>query len=151
MITNLGEDLNMSVIKYFNIKMLRNFGLVDKSGLENIQKFLVYRKNINKKNKIKSTYKNSLIRLKIKYLVSKTNIMNNAALTPFQHENYRELIVKIKKFKVDRRFGSSGRTMIKCYSSIMGTVNGDKYFLYPWWCEVFSTEFDENDYIPYKS
>ena len=150
MITNLGEDLNMSVIKYFNIKMLRNFGLVDKSGMENIQKFLVYRKNINKKNKIKSTYKNSLIRLKIKYLVSKTNIMNNAALTPFQHENYRELIVKIKKFKYDR-FGSDGRYMIKCYLSIMGTVNGDQYFLYPWWCEVYGTEFDENDYIPYKS
>ena len=46
MITNLGEDLTMNVINYFNIKMLRNFGLVDKSGMENIQKFLGYRKNI---------------------------------------------------------------------------------------------------------
>ena len=149
MITKLGEDLNMNVIKYFNIKMLRNFGLVDKNGMENIQKFLVYRKNINKKNKIKPTYKNSLIRLKIKYLRSKYNI-KNAALTPYQHENFRELIVKIKKFKVDR-CGFAGRYMIKCYLSIMGTTNGDQYFLYPWWCEVISTDFDENDYIPYKS
>lgn len=149
MITNLAEDLTMNVINYFNIKMLRNFGLVDKSGMENIQKFLVYRKNINKKNKIKSTYKNSLIRLKIKYLRSKYNI-KNTAITPSHHENYKELIVKIKKFKYDR-FGSNLRPMIKCYLSIMGTTNGDQYFLYPWWCEVYSTEFDENDYIPYKS
>ena len=113
MITNLGEDLTMNVINYFNIKMLRNFGLVDKSGMENMQKFLVYRKNINKKNKIKSTYKNSLIRLKIKYLRSKYNI-KNTALTPSHHENYKELIVKIKKFKYDR-FGSNLRPMIKCY------------------------------------
>ena len=150
MITNLGEDLTMNVINYFNIKTLRNFALVDKSGMENIQKFLVYRKNINKKNKIKSTYKNSLIRLNMKYLVNKTNI-KNTTLVPQHHEKWPfELIVKIKKFKFDR-FGSDGRYMIKCYLSIMGTTNGDQYFLYPWWCEVYSTEFDENDYIPYKS
>ena len=86
----------------------------------------------------------------MKYIVNKTNI-KNTTMVPQHHEKWPfELIVKIKKFKFDR-FGSDGRYMIKCYLSIMGTTNGDQYFLYPWWCEVYSTEFDENDYIPYKS
>lgn len=139
--TDLHDDLRIYLIKFLDINMLNNYALTYKYGLESIQKYLFYRRIMNKKNKINPTIHNSLIRVNKKYL--------KKDCVPRKSKYFVESIIKINKIIPNPK---SPEDSYKCYYLVISNPGlcGDKYYMYPEWNTFYTIDFDENDYIPYK-
>ena len=126
----LPTDCILNYIKFFDIYMLTNYALTYKYGFECIQKHIHNKKIMNDRRKIKPTIRNSLVRLRGKYMNYDSN---NIAC-----------IVKIMKIKEDEG-------IFKCYFIVISNsmLCGDKHYIYPAWKNLKTLEFDHDDYIPY--
>ena len=133
-------DCILNYINYFDIYMLTNYALTYKYGFECIQKHIHNKKIMNDRRKIKPTIRNSLVRLRGKYMNYDSN--NIARIVK---------IVKVKEVELKETSSGPSTDSFKCYFIVISNPRlcGDKHYIYPEWKDLKTLEFDHDDYIPY--